>query len=252
VARGARHGADPGVDSAGRGFYDNGTRSISERTITGHAARPPEPHRVIHELRIETSRPGRVAALAEQFTAAWRAAGADERRAVRAAWTSECGELNRLYTLWEHDADSGDAALAARERAARWSERRRASAADVLRVESLLLQPLREIAAPPADHTLFDFRMYDIAPLQGAVYGKHLVDILPVRQRYSNNFCVWAPLSGDADRIVHMWPYRSYEHRAEVRAQMARDAQWNEYLKIAFPLMVAQRSALLRTVPLAA
>lgn len=166
-------------------------------------------------------------------------------------WTSEYGDLNKLYSLWQYaDANEREHANAEREARAPWSTYADATRSAVTQVESILLRPVCPITPARDRHTLFDFRVYDLHAPHGLDYAAELAAILPVRQRYSANFGIWAQISGSRDRVLHMWPYKDYEHRAGVRAAMSEDKDWHRYLDVVYPILAHQRSSLLRVLDL--
>jgi hypothetical protein len=114
--------------------------------------------------------------------------------------------------------------------------------------ENIVLSPLRPISRRFDDSALYDFRIYDVKPFAAPEYAALLAEVLPVRERHSTNFCIWQPATGPLDRIVHLWPYDSIEQRMAVRASVAREPEWGEFVSKVFPLLVRQQSSLLRPV----
>jgi len=117
------------------------------------------------------------------------------------------------------------------------------------RVQTFLLKPHRDIVRRPDEGRMYDFRIYDIKPHHAEEYARHLAGVLPVRERHSKNFCVWTSIAGNAHRVVHLWPYDDPDQRLQVRAAVAAEPEWKEFVAKVFPLIVWQRSSLLRPVP---
>jgi hypothetical protein len=54
---------------------------------------------------------------------------------------------------------------------------------------------------------------------------------------------------GTLNTIVHMWAYDDLKHRAECRAKMLADPEWQAYVKKTQPLIVRQKSRILNPAP---
>lgn len=204
---------------------------------------------MIHVMSIATARPGRLPVLTRcisQDELAIRRGGPGQ---FRGAWISEFGALNNVYSLWEY-ADAGQyaQAVARLHDHAAWGSYTEQAELLLAREATLLLAPERPLARAPDDSVLYDFRIYDIRPFHALEYARRLREVLPVRERYSRNFGIWRPLAGNANRIIHLWPYDSLEHRTAVRAKVAKEPEWKAFVEQVFPLLVRQRSSLLRPI----
>lgn len=56
---------------------------------------------------------------------------------------------------------------------------------------------------------------------------------------------------GGLNQIIHIWKYGSLDDRAERRARLFSDPRWTTFLEKSWPLVVSQRSELLRQFELA-
>jgi hypothetical protein len=54
---------------------------------------------------------------------------------------------------------------------------------------------------------------------------------------------------GTLNMIVHMWAYDDLQHRAECRAKMAADPEWQAYVKKTQPLILNQETRILNPAP---
>lgn len=63
------------------------------------------------------------------------------------------------------------------------------------------------------------------------------------------NFGIWTPLAGNVHRVIHLWPYEDADQRLRVRTAVAADPEWKEFVAKVSPLLVRQRSSMLRPVP---
>lgn len=59
----------------------------------------------------------------------------------------------------------------------------------------------------------------------------------------------WLTDTGELNRLYHLWMYESLEERAECRAGLAADKDWNQlFVPRGFPLIRQQRNSLMRLV----
>lgn len=204
---------------------------------------------MLHELTIEEARPGSLPALVDGFRRSGLALRHGRAGAFRGAWITEFGDLNRLCTLWEYaDEESVGERNEVLHTSADWQRHARETDSLLAGVTTMLLRPQRPLGRAPDDAPLYDLRFYDLKPYTGDLYVRLLDAHMELRERFSRNFCIWRPASGEVHRIVHMWPYESVAQRAEVRAQVAAQPEWSEFTKQVFPLIVRQRSNLLSPV----
>ena len=204
---------------------------------------------MIHALYLQSARPGHLPALSKRFASEELALRREGPGVFRGAWTSEFGALNKLYALFEYEdvaqQAQADAALYA---SAAWRAHAQSMEPMLSSAKTMLLDPVRPIQRPPDDSAFYDFRLYDVKPYCAQEYARLLHDVLPVRELHSKNFCIWRPVAGHVHRIVHLWPYDSLEQRTSVREKVAAEPAWKEFVGKVFPLLVRQRSSLLRPV----
>jgi hypothetical protein len=144
-------------------------------------------------------------------------------------WVSEFGKLNQVYTLL--DAGGAETAPFPTEHSAYADQH----AGNVLQREVRFLSAAKEYR--PSSEKLFELREYAINPGQTKTFMQLMLSALPVRERYSANVGVWTPLSGDPDRVIHLWAYRDLSHRDEVRARVAQEPSWKQYGEAIVPLL---------------
>lgn len=51
---------------------------------------------------------------------------------------------------------------------------------------------------------------------------------------------------GEINKIIHIWKYDSLDERADMRARLFADPVWLEFLEKSWPLVLSQKSELLR------
>ena len=70
---------------------------------------------------------------------------------------------------------------------------------------------------------------------------------LALQQKYLGKFLGYFTCeTGNLNQVVFLWGYDSVDDRAERRERMARDPEWQAYLKKVVPLLQKQENKLLR------
>ncbi len=96
---------------------------------------------------------------------------------------------------------------------------------------------------------LVDVRTYHAKPGKLAqqldLYHKH--GFAPQTRFLGSPVAYMYAESGDLNRIVHLWAYESAADREQKRAAMARDPEWQNYLKLnaEAAYLVEQRNSLM-------
>ncbi|MGE0799472.1 MAG: NIPSNAP family protein [Lautropia sp.] len=205
---------------------------------------------MFHTLSIQTGKAGMLPALVHRFSEETLPLRRRHGGAFRGAWTSEFGDLNGLFVLWEFGSLAELHATAeAQAHSAEWIAHIRSVGELIDGEQVMLLKPYRPITRPADEGRMYDFRIYDIKPFHADEYARLLSEVMPVRERHSRNFGIWTPMAGNVHSVVHLWPYEDADQRLRVRAAVAAEPQWKEYVGMVFPLLVKQRSSLLRPVP---
>lgn len=204
---------------------------------------------MIHELRIDTAFPGRLPAWIRYFRDVGIGLLDASGLHLKGVWSSEFGALNRLYTLWEYpeiqDLHTSASALKQSEAWRSFTDEGRALLAET---ETHYLVPLRPLAPIGSRRPLYDFRIYDLRPFCAGKYLRLLADALTIREAHSANYAAWRPLDGRNDRIFTLWPYDSLQHRSDVRDRLGTEPVWQDFARQVYPLLLRQRSSLLRPV----
>jgi hypothetical protein len=76
-------------------------------------------------------------------------------------------------------------------------------------------------------------------------YVSLLLKVLPVRERYSPNVCFWRPVSGNVDRLTHLWAYENLEHRDSLRPAIDAEPEWASFAATVTPFITHMKSQLL-------
>jgi hypothetical protein len=205
---------------------------------------------MIFELSIDTAIPGHAARIVDLVRDV-RLPHSGKRGAVQGVWTSEFGPVNQVVQMWAYENLAG------------WSAAQDALAADE-GFQAQYVQPLRTHATEQERRLLraqkpfrldiepghfYELRMYSLVPGGIPRFVQPMLDILPLREKYSINMGVWAPLTGDINQLVHMWAYRDLAHRTAVRGGIAKEPEWKAYLDVIFPLITRMQCTILMPAP---
>ena len=73
---------------------------------------------------------------------------------------------------------------------------------------------------------------------------------LPLQQRYLGKFIgYFSTETGNLNQVVFMWGFDSLEDRDARRERMARDPEWQAYLRKVQPLLMTQENRILKPAP---
>jgi hypothetical protein len=95
---------------------------------------------------------------------------------------------------------------------------------------------------------IYEFRTYNLTP--GAV--PQVLELFGAgyehRKKHSELAAFWFTEVGPLNQIIHVWPYESMQHRAEVRDAAIKDPKWDPGLA-RLGLVKDERSEIFRTAP---
>jgi len=207
---------------------------------------------MIHELRTYTVIPGKLAEYVEKSGSIGRPIRGDRFGKLLGYWSTELGPLNQVVHLWEYaDLAARAAARAGLAQDARWVKEYLPVSGPMLETQDNMIltpvawYPLRTVSGMG----VYEFRMYRLHPGKLATYLDLAKDALAVREKYSAPVGYWSTEIGPLNSVVHIWPYRDANHRAEVRNAAAADPAWQAAVAQVTPLVRAQESKLLIPTP---
>lgn len=206
---------------------------------------------MIYELREYAVRSGKLAEMVAFSGEVGRKIRGDDYGTLEGYWTTEFGPLNRLVSFWRFPGLDERARLrAALAEHERWNREFIAKLLPNLvardtRILSAVLPPKR----PAERGHLYEMRRYIAHVGKSGEWLAHFTKVMPIRERYSPNAGVFRAEIGNLDEIVHFWPYRDLNHRAEVRAKVAQDPAWKAFLAEAASLLTHAESVVLVPTP---
>jgi hypothetical protein len=205
---------------------------------------------VIHELRIYTIKPGIMAKYQDIVgNIGMKIRGNDYGRLV-GAWTSDIGQLNEYYHLWEYPDPNERARLRAElAKVPAWSaEYLAATRGMVLAQRNTILTLDSDIGLRPVEGKghVYEFRTYKALP-GGALnaWAGGFKRSLEQRETHSKLVALWMAEIGGLNAGSHLWVYDSLAHRTEVRASMAKDAKLRELRGNGAENLISQESTIL-------
>jgi hypothetical protein len=94
-------------------------------------------------------------------------------------------------------------------------------------ITTTLLSAAKPYLAPSRQAALYEFRTYALYPGFVQEYMDLLLAVQPVREKYSANVCIWRPVVGNVDQIMHLWSYQTMEERDSFRHVLHEEPDWN-------------------------
>jgi hypothetical protein len=206
---------------------------------------------MIYELRTYTLIPGKQAEYLKLNLEVGRKIRGDSYGRLAGSWTTEFGTLNQYVHLWEYPSlDERERLRGELAKNDAWTKEY------VPRIRGLMLAQENKILSPqlplrpPADAGwLYELRWYRAQTGRIGEWLGHIKAIMPVREKYSKNVCLWQTEAGQLNEAVHMWAYRDLNERAAVRAKAIADPEWQAFLGKATPLLVDMKSIILIPAP---
>ncbi len=188
---------------------------------------------MIHELRIYTVWPGKVPEflkLAEERAMVIRG---NDYGTCEGYWFTEFGTLNQIAHMWSYeDLNARQEVRTRLGQNPEWIKDYASHVQPLIRRQQIrLMHPKLELQTPPGDGHIYEYRYYQTRTGKAAAWLEGFTNVMPVREKYSQNIGVWQTEAENPNEVSHMWVYDDMNQRAEVRAQFAADPEWQAFLK---------------------
>ena len=95
---------------------------------------------------------------------------------------------------------------------------------------------------------IYEVRTYSLQPGTVAEFESRFAKRHPLREKHSKLGAFWHPEIGPLNQVIHVWPYEDLQHRAAVRAAMAKDTELAQ-LPGGRDFIVAQESEIMTPAP---
>jgi hypothetical protein len=203
---------------------------------------------MIHELRIYTIQPGRLAEFVDLAGSVSRPIRGDRFGRLVGYWTTEHGPLNQALHMWEFaDVTARAQARAGLAKDERWQKEYVPKSQPLLvSQENMLLTPFDWYPLRSASGMgIYELRIYRLQPGKIGEWARTIQAALPIREKHSSPVGFWQVEVGSLNTVLHIWPYRDWQHRADVWKALGSDPAWQDARKQFHPLMQAQESRLL-------
>ena len=95
---------------------------------------------------------------------------------------------------------------------------------------------------------IYEVRTYSLQPGTVGEFESRFAKRHPLREKHSKLGAFWHPEIGPLNQVIHVWPYEDLQHRAAVRAAMAKDTELAQ-LPGGRDFIVAQESEIMTPAP---
>ncbi|XP_061310986.1 protein NipSnap homolog 3A [Pezoporus flaviventris] len=104
---------------------------------------------------------------------------------------------------------------------------------------------------PRQDNSVFyEIRTYDIKPSKMKEFVEMANKYFHLRAAHSEMVGIWSAELGAMNKVVHVWKYDNFAHRAVVRHALANDKDWQgKFISPALPLIEKQYNEVAYLVP---
>ncbi|NQW10149.1 MAG: NIPSNAP family protein [Alphaproteobacteria bacterium] len=188
---------------------------------------------MIYEFRTYTTAIGMAPELARLSGEIGRDIRKDDYGKLEGYWMTEIGPLNQVMHLWSYaDLNTRQELRDALGRNDAWRTKYLPVAGPlIIRQDVRLMRAVKPVVAPTGTGHVFEYRVYRCKVGKTRPFAEKLRDAMPVREKYSQNVGIWLSEAGQPNEVSHLWAYDSLNHRAEVRAAVARDPEWQAFTK---------------------
>lgn len=202
---------------------------------------------MIQELRIYTARPGGAPELARNSGTVARDIRGDKYGKLEGYWLTEIGALNQVMHLWSYTDLNERARLRAElSRNERWSkEYLPLVRGGLVRQDIRLMNPIIAPRQPDTQGNIYEMRAYRTKPGAAREWCNHIMEAMPVREKYSKPVGLWITEAGQPNEVVHIWAYPDLNARAAARAAAVQDPGWQAFLKKAGSLLEDMSSTIM-------
>ena len=202
---------------------------------------------MIHELRIYTAKAGTVAEMAKNSGTVARAIRGDTYGKLEGYWMTEIGDLNKVVHLWSYSDLNERARLRAElGKNERWAKDYLPLIRPILvRQDIRLMNPVLAPRKPETEPNVYEMRIYRTRPGAAREWSNHIMEAMPIREKYSKPVGLWISEAGQPNEVVHIWAYPDLNARAAARAAATADPGWQAFLKKTAPLLEEMSSTVM-------
>ena len=202
---------------------------------------------MIHELRTYTFHPGKLPTYLKIAEEIGRPIRGNDYGVNLGYWTSEFGQLNQIWHLWEYeDLNAREALRVKLSQNKDWTSQYVSKIRELIQRQDIrIMAPHADFTPPEGEGNVYELRYYRTQTGRAGEWLGHFKDIMPVREKYSPNVGIWNTQAPQPNEVVHMWAYDSLNARADARAKVGADKDWHGFLAKAGSLLVEMNSIVL-------
>jgi hypothetical protein len=206
---------------------------------------------MIYELRTYTLRQGTLADVVKAASTVARDIRGNDYGKLEGYWQTEIGPLNQVMHLWSYQDLNQRAQLRAElGKNPRWgTEYIPLIRPNLVRQEIRLMNAVRAPAVPERTPNVYELRNYRARPGAAPQWLQLFTKALEVRETYSKIVGLWATEAPQVNEVCHLWAYPDLNARAAVRAAVAKDPGWQDFLKSASGLLEEMYSTVMLPAP---
>ncbi len=187
---------------------------------------------MIYEFRTYTTPPGKAPLLAKYSAEIGRPIRGDDHGKLEGYWLTEVGPLNQVMHLWSYEDMNHRAEVkAALAVNPAWRNEYLTQAGPlIIRQDNRLMTATRPLTPPSTEGNIYEYRFYRCKVGQTRIFADTLTEAMTIRERHSQNVCIWVTDTGQPNEVSHLWVYRDLAHRSEARAAAAADPDWQAFV----------------------
>ena len=188
---------------------------------------------MIYEFRTYTTPIGKAPALAKLSAEVGREIRGDKYGKLEGYWLTDIGPLNQVMHLWSYkDLNTRQELRAALGKDEDWRTKYLQVAGPMIQRQDIrIMNAVRPLSPPTGEGHVYEYRFYRCKVGKARLFADKLLEVMPVREKYSKNCGIFLSEAGQPNEISHLWVYDSLNHRAEARTACMQDPDWQAFLK---------------------
>jgi hypothetical protein len=189
---------------------------------------------MLYEARIYTFKVGGMPQWLANFTEAYEVR--QKYSKLGGLWYTELGPLNQAIHIWPYNdlQERADIrAAAAKDPSGLWPPK--GGGDYILSQEVDVLEPVKNMedwTGPQQWGEVYELRMYTYAPGDIGKAAAAFGEALPGRHAVYPVAGMWTTQMGNLNRLYQFFPYKSWAHREEVRAEFRKHGVWPPHSEV--------------------
>lgn len=206
---------------------------------------------MIQELRTYTLPPGAQAKYLQLSSDVGRKVRGDRYGKLEGVWSTEFGTLNQVvHVLTFADLSERDRLRGELAKNEEWTKGYLPQSRPlILAQETKILSPAVPMTPPADTGNVYELRWYRAQTGRAGDWINHFKAILPTREKYMRRVGVWTTEIGQLNEVVHMWVFKDLKERADARARLAQDPDWQKFLTLSVGLLAHMQAVVLLPAP---